>query len=211
MTDAARIAQALDAAASRLEQLEREKREPIAVVGMACRFPGAANPEQFWHLLDSGTDAVTEIPAQRWDIDEYYHPDPDQAGMMYTRHGAFLDDVRGFDAPLFRISPREAASMDPQQRILLEVTWEALERAGMNPRSLEGSSTSVHIGATTHDYTQLLLANADQTPLDTYYATGNAPNALAGRISYFLGLRGPALAIDTACSSSLVALHLACQ
>lgn len=211
MTDTARIAQALDAAASRLEQLEREKREPIAVVGMACRFPGAANPEQFWHLLDSGTDAVTEIPAQRWDIDEYYHPDPDQAGMMYTRHGAFLDDVRGFDAPLFRISPREAASMDPQQRILLEVTWEALERAGMNPRSLEGSSTSVHIGATTHDYTQLLLANADQTPLDTYYATGNAPNALAGRISYFLGLRGPALAIDTACSSSLVALHLACQ
>ena len=211
MTDAARIAQALDAAASRLEQLEREKREPIAVVGMACRFPGAASPEQFWHLLDNGTDAVTEIPAQRWDIDEYYDPDPDQAGMMYTRHGAFLDDVRGFDAPLFRVSPREAASMDPQQRILLEVTWEALERAGMNPRSLDGSSTSVHIGATTHDYTQLLLANADLTPLDTYYATGNAPNALAGRLSYFLGLRGPALAIDTACSSSLVALHLACQ
>jgi acyl transferase domain-containing protein/acyl carrier protein len=130
---------------------------------------------------------------------------------MYCRHGGFLDDVRGFDAPLFRVSPREAMSMDPQQRILLEVAWEALERAGMNPRSLRGSATSVHIGVTTHDYTELLLDSSDETPLDTYYTTGNALNALPGRLSYVLGLQGPSMAVDTACSSSLVAVHLASQ
>ncbi len=209
-----RIAQALDAATAsleRVERVERERREPIAVVGLSCRFPQAGSPEEFWRLLEAGADAVTEIPADRWDLDEYYDPDPASPGKMYCRHGGFLDDVRGFDAPFFRASPREAESMDPQQRILLEVAWEALERAGVNPRSLQGSSTSVHIGVTTRDYTELLLSSAHESPLDTYYTTGNAPNALAGRLSYFLGLQGPSMAVDTACSSSLVAVHLACQ
>jgi len=206
-----RIVQALDAATASLERAEREKHEPIAVVGLSCRFPGARSPEEFWRLLEAGKDAVTEVPADRWALDEYYDPDPASPGKMYCRHGGFLDDVRGFDAPLFRISAREAGSMDPQQRILLEVAWEALERAGMSPRSLKGSSTSVHIGVTTHDYTELLLASADEIPLDTYFTTGNAPNALPGRLSYFLGLQGPSMAVDTACSSSLVAVHLACQ
>ena len=213
--DSARwVAQALDAATASLELVERgerERREPIAVVGLSCRLPQAGSPEEFWRLLEAGADAVTEIPADRWDLSQYYDPDPASPGKMYCRHGGFLDDVRGFDAPFFRISPREAASMDPQQRILLEVAWEALERAGVNPRSLTGSPTSVHIGVTTRDYTELLLAAADESPLDTYYATGNAPNALAGRLSYFLGLQGPSMVVDTACSSSLVAVHLACQ
>jgi acyl transferase domain-containing protein/acyl carrier protein len=206
-----RIAHALDAAAATIERHELEKREPIAIIGMACRFPGATTPEAFWKLLDSGDDAVTEIPSERWDIEELYDPDPKCPGKMYSRHGAFLEDVGGFDAPLFRISPREAESMDPQQRILLEATWEALERAGTSPLSLEGSATSVHVGVTTHDYSQLLIAASQTNPLGTYFTTGNAGNALAGRLSYFLGLRGPSMVVDTACSSSLVATHLACQ
>lgn len=197
---------------ARLEDMERVLTEPVAIVGVGCRFPGdASGPEAYWRLLSEGVDAVGEVPPDRWDIDAYYDPDPDAAGKMYTRYGAFLRDVDRFDAPFFRIARREAISMDPQQRLLLEVTWEALEHAGCAPDSLMGTDAGVFVGISTNDYAQMLLKAAEQTGLDTYFGTGNAFNASAGRLSYVLGLQGPAMAVDTACSSSLVALHLACQ
>jgi acyl transferase domain-containing protein len=212
MTDAtpARILRALESATARLEALERERTEPIAIVGLACRFPGGADdPESFWRLLQDGVDAVSEFPAERPPIEEHFDPDPDAPGRTYVRHGGFLGGVDRFDAAFFGISAREAQSLDPQQRLLLETAWHALERAGLTRERLRGSRTGVFVGITNCDYGRRLARALDR--LDPYYVTGNTLNAAAGRLSYVLGLRGPSLAVDTACSSSLVAVHLACQ
>ncbi|MCK6590948.1 MAG: acyltransferase domain-containing protein, partial [Polyangiaceae bacterium] len=183
--------------------------EPIAIIGVGCRFPGGVrSADDFWQLLREGRDAITEVPATRWDADAYYDPDPDADGKMVTRWGGFLEGVDRFDATFFGLTPREAIHMDPQQRVLLEVTYEALEHAGIAPDRLMGSETGVFVGLCSADYqsfsTELGVATA-------YTATGNAHSVAAGRLSYLLGLRGPSIAVDTACSSSLVALHLACQ
>ncbi|GLZ06503.1 hypothetical protein Acsp03_39690 [Actinomadura sp. NBRC 104412] len=179
--------------------------EPIAVVGMACRFPGGADsPEAFWRLLVEGRDAVTDIPATRWDPATASVSGPDAPDHAAGR-GGFLDDVGGFDATFFNISPREAEAMDPQQRMLLETAWEALERSGIGPGSLAGSRTGVFAGIYHTDYQRL------STEVDAYSSTGNAHSVAVGRIAYLLDLRGPCAALDTACSSSLVAVHLAAQ
>jgi acyl transferase domain-containing protein/acyl carrier protein len=195
---------------SRLDRAEAERDDPIAIIGMGCRFPGAPDPESFWRLLNEGRDAISEVPADRWNIDEFYDPDPDAPGRMATRWGGFLDRVDSFDAPFFGISRREAVSMDPQQRLLLEVAWEALENAGQSPRALAGSATGVFVGMSTGDYYGLLRSRGLES-VDAYMATGAAHSVAAGRIAYVLGLHGPNFAVDTACSSSLVAIHLACQ
>lgn len=193
-----------------LRELESLRGEPIAVVGIGCRFPGdGEGPDAFWRLLESGGNAISEIPRDRWDVDRFYDPRPGTPNRMYTRHGAFLDQVDGFDAKFFNISPREAERMDPQQRMLLETTWHALEHAGINPLSLRDSATGVFVGLTLDDYGDLMSASGIAP--DAHTITGTAHNVAAGRISYTLGLRGPSLAIDTACSSSLVAVHLACR
>ncbi|MBI2838245.1 MAG: type I polyketide synthase [Acidobacteria bacterium] len=196
---------------SKLEAVERARTEPIAIIGMACRFPGGAhNPESFWRELRDGVHAIREIPPDRWDAGAYYDPDPNAPGKMYTRYGGFLEDIDKFDAQFFRISPREAAAMDPQQRILMEVSWDALEHAGQEIDRLAGCQAGVFVAISTNDYAQR-IALAGTTYLDAYYATGNSLNASAGRLSYFFGFQGPCMAVDAACASSLVAVHLACQ
>ena len=203
---------AIDQLKDKLAAAERARSEPIAIIGIGCRFPGGVDsPEAFWELLHSGRDAVTEVPPQRWDVERYYDPNPDAVGKSYTRWGSFVDDVDRFDAPFFGISPREAVSMDPQQRLLLEVSWEALERAGVAPSSLAGSRTAVYIGITTGDYSGLMNEARGLGNGDAYTPSGTAHSVAAGRLSYFLGLHGPNVAIDTACSSSLVALHWGIQ
>ncbi|XXY16953.1 SDR family NAD(P)-dependent oxidoreductase [Sorangium sp. So ce216] len=183
--------------------------EPIAIVGMGCRFPGGADsPEALWKLLADGRDGLTDVPPGRWDVDALYDPEPGSPGKLYTRRGAFLREVEGFDASFFHISPREATVMDPQQRLLLEVSWEALEHAGISATSLRGSSTGVFVGVMHHDYAQLLV---DARQFDMHAGSGGGMSVAAGRLAYVLGLEGPTLALDTSCSSSLVALHLACQ
>lgn len=185
--------------------------EPIAIVGIGCRFPGGVDgPEALWRLLEREVDAVTEVPASRWNGDDTFDPDQDAPGKTYSKWAGFLGDVDRFDAAFFGIAPREAQSMDPQQRLLLEVSWEALEDAGIPPRSLAGTSTGVFVGLCTNDYGGPLL-NGDPRDIDAYTFTGNSASVAAGRIAYVLGLEGPALVVDTACSSSLVALHLACR
>ncbi len=180
---------------------------------MSCRFPGGVtDPESFWQLLKNGVDAITEVPASRWDADAFYDPNPDAAGKIYTRYAGFLAEVDQFDPQFFGISPREAVSLDPQQRLLLEVGWEALENAGQVHDKLVGSQTGVFIGVTANDYTHLIAQSSnDLSQFDSYFLSGNTLNAIAGRLSYTLGLQGPCMVIDTACSSSLVAVHLACQ
>ncbi|MGD1805494.1 alpha/beta fold hydrolase [Dapis sp. BLCC M126] len=210
---------------SKLETVDREKTEPIAIIGVGCRFPGNANdPDSFWHLLHEGIDAVTEIPSDRWDIDNYYDPDPETPLTAYTKHGSFIQKVDQFDPSFFGISPREAVSLDPQQRLLLEVTWEALENAGIPPNLLRNSKTGVYVGICTDDYTSNQITTAtvkiltqsskngdNAVSVDGYTGTGNARSMAVGRISHLLGLQGPNIQLDTACSSSLVATHLACQ
>jgi acyl transferase domain-containing protein/acyl carrier protein len=183
---------------------------PIAVVGLECRMPGADGAEELWQLLEQGAETITEIPDRRWDIDAYYDPDPEKSGKIYTRHAGLLQQVDQFDASLFGIAPREAVSMDPQQRLLLEVTWEALEKANISPHALARTRTGVYVGASANEYAGLLKA-AGLEAIDVHFTTGNALNAIAGRVAFSLGLEGPALVIDTACSSSLVAIHQACQ
>jgi acyl transferase domain-containing protein len=198
--------EAIESLEARLNRVERARREPIAIVGLSCRFPGSENPEAFWRLLSSGTDAVKEAPGDRWSKAPHYRVDP----TAQKHYGGFLYHIDRFDAAFFGISGREAEQMDPQQRLLLEVAWEALESGAIAPDQLRGSRTGVFVGITASDYLHLALAN-NPTGLDVYTATGNALNTAAGRLSYILGLNGPAMAVDTACSSSLVAVHLACQ
>ncbi|MBU8894068.1 SDR family NAD(P)-dependent oxidoreductase [Corallococcus sp. M34] len=205
-----RALRALEQTESRLRALENGRHEPIAIVGMGCRFPGGvSSPESFRALLASGRDAVTDVPRERWGVDALHAPELDVAGMPVTRRGAFIDGVEHFDAAFFGISPREADRMDPQQRLLLEVSWEALERAGIPPSALAGSRSAVVMGVASHDYFGL----STQAPedIDAYTGSGTALSVAAGRLAYVLGLQGPAFTVDTACSSSLVAVHLACQ
>src|SRR6185437_2150067 len=195
----------------KVDALEREKREGIAIIGVGCRFPGhVAGPATYWELLHNGVDAIREVPASRWDIDAYYDPDPDAPGKMYTRMGGFLDDVEKFDAQFFGISPRETLKTDPQQRLALEVSWEALENAAIVPHKLQGSQTGIFLGITNNDYSRM-VERAGLEQIDAYHLTGNCLNFAAGRIAYVFGFQGPTMAVDTACSSSGVAIHLACQ
>ena len=198
-------------ARARINDLERQLNEPIAVIGMGCRFPGNANDaDHFWRLLVDGVDAVSEVPEDRWSLSDWYDADPDAPGKSYSRHGGFLGNVDRFDAAFFGIVPGDATVMDPQHRLLLEVTSDAFEHAGLPLDGLVGTQTGVFIGVTANDYSRF-LAERGAEAIDAYYLTGNALNFSAGRISYTLGLNGPALAVDTACSSSLVAIHLACE
>ncbi|ULP37116.1 SDR family NAD(P)-dependent oxidoreductase [Mycolicibacterium rufum] len=184
--------------------------DPIAIVAVSCRFPGAPDPEAFWDVLAGGVDAIREVPEDRFDIDEFYDPDPDAAGKTYTRFGGFLDGIDGFDPEFFGISPREAVWIEPQQRLVLETVWEGLERAGYSPASLRGSRTGVFTGVAANEYAHLLSAESIDK-IEPHFITGNALNAISGRVAFALGLEGPAVAVDTACSSALVAVHQACQ
>lgn len=205
---------ALKKVRTRLETLERTQNEPIAIIGIGCRFPGEANsPQAFWHLLRTGQDAINEIPPVRWDVDAFYSPDPTEPGKMQTRCGGFIQEFDKFDPHFFGIAPREAAAMDPQQRLILEVAWAALEDAGQIPAELAGTQTGVFIGIGLNDYGRLQVPDQvlDSRLIDTYSISGNALCITANRLSYLLDFRGPSMAVDTACSSSLVAVHLACQ
>jgi myxalamid-type polyketide synthase MxaE and MxaD len=183
--------------------------EPIAIIGMGCRYPGASNPAQYWRLLRDGIDAVTEIPAGRWEVNAFFDENANTPGKMNTRWGGFLDQIDQFDSHFFKISPREATHVDPQQRLLLEVTWEALEDAGQLPEKLSGSQTGVFIGIMGNDYGDTPMNNPDLVNFYTF--PGIARCIAANRLSYFFDFRGPSMAIDSACSSSLVAVHLACK
>ncbi len=195
----------------RLEALEAERSEPIAIVGMGCRYPGGVNDaESFWKLLSDGVDAIREVPSNRWNAEDFYDPNPDIRGKMTTRWGGFIDGHDQFDPKFFGIAPAEAVPMDPQQRLLLETTWEALEDAGIPPSSLAGSHTGVFVGICNLDYGYVTL-RASRDKINAYFASGLSHAIAAGRISYLLGLEGPSLAVDTSCSASLMAVHLACQ
>jgi acyl transferase domain-containing protein len=218
--DAARLAPRAQAAVGealglRLEALVLLPPETLpkttsgAIVGMACRFPRSPDLAAFWRLLDDAVDATSSVPADRWDSASYHDPDPAAPGKSVTARGAFLDDVRGFEPLFFGISPREADELDPQQRLALELTWEALEDAGLPPRGLAGSATAVFFGAMWHDWAD--LTHADLRGMTSHRATGISNNLIANRVSYALGLRGPSAVLDTACSSALVAAHLAVQ
>jgi len=195
---------------AKLAAHEGARSEPIAIVGMGCRFPGrASSPARYWQLLRDGEDAIREVPPDRWDVDEFYDPDRGAPGRMYTRWGGFIEQADEFDADFFGISPREAMRVDPQHRLLLEVAWEALEDAGIPPESIAQTGTGVYVGVIANDYA--LLQSRDLSDVDVFSGTGCSHAILANRVSYALNLRGPSITLDTACSSSLVTVHLACQ
>lgn len=215
-TDAAALRRALGAIRdlrSRLDQAERASREPIAVVGLGCRFPGGADtPERLWEILENRRDVVREVPRDRWDIDAFYDPNPEAVGRMYCRNGGFLDSpLDRFDSRFFAMPPREARSLDPQQRLILETSWEALEHAGIAPASLAGTDVGIFVGVSSSDYGMMRQRYADGKELDPYMGTGGAFSTVSGRVGHFLGVHGPNLVLDTACSSSLVTIALAVQ
>jgi acyl transferase domain-containing protein len=189
-----------------------KSREPLAIVGIGCRFPGSVrSPAELWKLLVEGVDAITEIPANRWSLASFYDPDPAKPGRACVRWGGFLEGVDEFDAQFFGISPREAARADPQQRLLLEVAYEALEDAGISQERIAGSTGGVFVGISSYDYGGMQYREHERLGIDAYTNLGAALCIAANRISYLFDLHGPSLAVDTACSSSLVAAHLACQ
>src|SRR5690242_10527299 len=183
----------------------------FAIVGYAARFPGAPDADGFWDLLREGRDAISEVPKDRWDVDEFFDPEPGAPGKVVTRRAGFVDDVTGFDAPFFGLSTREVRLMDPQHRLLLETAWRAVEHSGTAPTALANTNTGVFVGLATHDYLGMASDELTYPEIEAYMAIGTSNAAAAGRISYRLGLQGPAVAVDTACSSSLVAIHQACQ
>lgn len=192
--------------------ISRSENEPIAIVGIGCRFPGGIeSPQQFWDLLVNGVDAVSEVPVDRWSIDKYFDSNPDVSGKARTRWGGFVKDIEYFDPAFFGISPREAKHMDPQQRMLLETTWWALEDSGMIPAELNGTDTAVFIGIASSDYWDVQLSESNNDLIDAYTNLGGSMSIVANRISYIFGFQGPSISVDTACSSSLVAVHLACN
>src|SRR5208282_353836 len=195
--------------AAEASRVREANAEAIAIIGIGCRFPGARDARAFWNLLRNGVDAIREVPAERFNLHDFFDPDPAAPGKIVTRWGGFIEQVDQFDAHFFGISPREAARMDPQQRLLLEVSWEALEDAGQVREQLAGTSIGVFIGISNNDYGRTQFS--DFRRIDAYAGTGNALSIAANRISYSFDFRGPSIAIDTACSSSLVAIHLACS
>ncbi|MGF1512622.1 MAG: beta-ketoacyl synthase N-terminal-like domain-containing protein [Elainellaceae cyanobacterium] len=202
---------ALNQLQAKLDALEAAQHEPIAIIGMSCRFPGnVETPDAFRKLLDQQADAITEVPSDRWPMGDYHSADPDAPGKMVSRYGGFVPHLYDFDAPFFRIAPREAIALDPQQRLWLELGWESLEHAGTAADSLAGQPVGVFLGISSIDYWQRLLAQHPDA-INAYLATGNTHSVAAGRLSFLLGITGPSVAVDAACASSLVAVHLACQ
>ncbi|WP_394827354.1 type I polyketide synthase [Pendulispora albinea] len=201
----------LQEADRKLKAKEREEHEPVAILGIGCRLPGGVDsPDSFWDALMAGFHPIEDVPSKhRFDVDAYFDPDADKPGTVYTRRGSFVHGIDGFDPAVFGISPREAEAMDPQHRLLLEVAWEALERAGLVPRALVGSMTGVYVGLSANDYAQ--LATRAPHVIDAHTGAGNSMAVAAGRLAYTFGFEGPAMTVDTACSASLVAVHLACQ
>ena len=212
--------QTLEEANAEIERLQEEldirlkdevSREPIAIIGMGCRYPGGVRtPDEFWQLLSSGKDILRDIPKDRWDVDAHFDPEVTVPGKMYVRQGYYLDDIDQFDPQFFGLSPREAESLDPQQRLLMEVSWETLENACIAPSSLKGGKTGVFVGQYWDDYSSQRIYSADNREIDRYAQLSALRGLAAGRICHILDSHGPAIQLDTACSSSSLAVHMAC-